>query len=207
MKKIILYALALVLLFSSVPSAGAATTVVVEEELEQGTSIVVRELTREEAMQRLMETQSISRIEAMNVLGPIGVYGTGYQEAIITQDLGAGFKVEVGALLTTATGSGHSNFTEVITTWSAAAGSGAYTWTEYYDPIAEITGTTKNSVYLQVRGAIEVNVDITLSGSATFMDLLDKAEFELSLALGSTYTYRKVKTISGTYTMSGYASS
>lgn len=188
--------------------------ILIEEEISLcDEDVTIRMLTTEEAA---VEVASAYKISYTNALEKVLVdlsKGIIYGDATITKNFGeapdgtvyADWVVEVGAVFQVATGSGHSNFIgDPIRTWSIEKSSGVYQWDPAYDPIAEITGATSNSVYLQVRGNCYVQFDHTEDVGFDINIIPEVLGFTMSTSTTYPYYYRKTSTISGTYTMPGY---
>ncbi|MBE5965846.1 MAG: hypothetical protein E7255_02580 [Lachnospiraceae bacterium] len=112
--------------------------------------------------------------------------GYNNQEWYVVKDAGAGYSVEVGALVEMAVGGGHSNFHEVLDKWSVASGSGSYTWSPSYVS-AELVSSTE--LRLMSSGYIEVAIDVSETGSVGAD--LEFVNFERGKTIGSTTYYRK----------------
>ncbi len=174
-------------------------------------NVMVRTLTREQAIQRISEIRNISIKEASIKLNEIDQQSkksttysqtnitpyaiNSYQEYYSQKDLGMGFKVEVGALCGMASGGGYTQFEKVIDKWSKAIGSGNYTWDAFY---TEAIILNSGQLSLRTRGNIEVTASQSLSTG------FSAAGFEIGGSVGSNYYYRKTESISDTKTMSWY---
>ncbi len=196
------------------PSVIADDEVLIQEEINlDDINVKIRDLSVEEAALTIKNEQGISYNEALSEVMETLLRGAGYQEVIIEKNFGestsgvfyADWTVEVGAVFETATGSGHSNFVgDPIRVWSAPISSGEYTWDESYPPIAEIRGSTKNSVYLQCRGTVTIKYTTSSQMGFDVKVLTDVLGFSFSSSTSGNYYYRKSGTISDTYTMPSY---
>jgi len=111
-------------------------------------------------------------------------------EIYVIKDVGAGYSVEVGALVNMGDGAG-GYFNEILDYWSVASGSGSYEWEPSY-----VYATLLNSDTLELKtsGYIVVAIDSSLSGTVG-AELLG-ANFEVSSTIGQTTYYRKRVSIS-----------
>ena len=105
-----------------------------------------------------------------------------------------GYEIEVGCLIEIECGSGHCNFGDVIEKWSAATGSGDYTWDEFYVYV-EVGPPFATSINFRARGNLEVTT--TTSSSAGF----EAAGFSVVGSVSTQYIYRKTVSIDETWTV------
>lgn len=149
--------------------------------------------------------QEATEIVELNELGTKGAEGVieplsyTYTEWYTQKNVGAGYKVEVGALVKMATGGGYSQFDTVMSTWSEAIGSGSYTWESFYKE-AQILNA--GQLLLSSRGNIVVAVDRSTSAGIKLGNDLIAAGFEISHEISKTTYYRQTVSVRETITLS-----
>lgn len=158
------------------------------------TSQGYRIVQNNEAVSLLMEKKGYSYADALQVVDDAVTRGVTLGERWIKYPAGMGYEIEVGCLIEVECGSGHCNFGDVIDTWSAASGSGDYTWDEFY-VYAEVGPPFDTSINFRARGNLEVTT--TTSSSAEF-------EFAGFISIGGSvsteHIYRKTVSIDETWT-------
>ena len=197
MKKVLCIVLTLVMLLSMSVTAFAAND---EQQTpresatmyiaEQGYRIV----QKNEAISILMEKKDYSYNDALQVVEQASTRGVSYGERWIKYNAGMGYEIEVGCLIEIECGSGHCNFGDVIEKWSAATGSGDYTWDEFYVYV-EVGPPFATSINFRARGNLEVTT--TASSSAGF----EAAGFSIVGGVSTQYIYRKTVSIDETWTV------
>ena len=197
MKKVLCIVLSLVMLLSMSVTAFAANDVqqtprkiATMDIVEQGYRIV----QKNEAISILMEKKDYSYNDAMKAVEQASTRGVSYGERWIKYDAGMGYEIEVGCLIEIECGSGHCNFGDVIEKWSAATGSGDYTWDEFYVYV-EVGPPFATSINFRARGNLEVTT--TTSSSAGF----EAAGFSVVGSVSTQYIYRKTVSIDETWTV------
>lgn len=205
MKKIITFLLSFVLILSSSSLVFAASN------NKDNDDFRCKILTKEQFIQRLSEVENISleeaakRVENSNEKNNIESEGTvsplayTYGEYYVQESIGAGYKIEVGALMQMAEGGGHSQFYKVESTWSEAVGSGSYDWDHFYK---QATILNAGQLRLATRGNIVVKVDTSTTAGANFGSKLIGAGFEVSATQNKTTYYRKTASVSKVKTLS-----
>lgn len=200
MKKIVSLVLFFSLLMTMSISAFAESSVTDDN----SNNLEYKVLTKSQYIARLSEVEKITIKEATKIANgnnktngafsadslPSGQY---YAEYYITENAGAGFTVEVGALCVVASGCGHSNFVRVDSSWSKASGSGSYTWDSFYVKAEKSSDNT--TLTLMSRGNLEVA--ISTSVSTTLTAKLVAADFSVSGTIGTNVYYRKTISVSG----------
>lgn len=197
MKKVLCIVLSLVMLLSMSVTAFAANDVqqtprkiATMDIVEQGYRIV----QKNEAISILMEKKDYSYNDALKAVEQASTRGVSYGERWIKYDAGMGYEIEVGCLIEIECGSGHCNFGDVIEKWSAATGSGDYTWDEFYVYV-EVGPPFATSINFRARGNLEVTT--TTSSSAGF----EAAGFSVVGSVSTQYIYRKTVSIDETWTV------
>lgn len=197
MKKVLCIVLSLVMLLSMSVTAFAANDVqqtprkiATMDIVEQGYRIV----QKNEAISILMEKKDYSYNDALKAVEQASTRGVSYGERWIKYDAGMGYEIEVGCLIEIECGSGHCNFGDVIEKWSAATGSGDYTWDEFYVYV-EVGPPFATSINFRARGNLEVTT--TTSSSAGF----EAAGFSVVGSVSTQYFYRKTVSIDETWTV------
>ena len=197
MKKVLCIVLSLVMLLSMSVTAFAANDVqqtprkiATMDIVEQGYRIV----QKNEAISILMEKKDYSYNDALKAVEQAPTRGVSYGERWIKYDAGMGYEIEVGCLIEIECGSGHCNFGDVIEKWSAATGSGDYTWDEFYVYV-EVGPPFATSINFRARGNLEVTT--TTSSSAGF----EAAGFSVVGSVSTQYIYRKTVSIDETWTV------
>lgn len=161
-----------------------------------------RVLTYEEAVEVLMQKVNISREEAQEMLEPsndMQVYSdvvgnTSYHEYTDTYTIADRYSVEIGGLWQTYNYGSFRQFNECVSCWTAATGSGSYTWEEIY--VLDVTESyPTTAVSLSARGVIEVAVDSSTSGGIQLGSELIGLGFERSDTVGFTTYFRYTETI------------
>ena len=197
MKKILSVILVTVMLLSMSVTAFAANDVqqtprksATMDIVEQGYRIV----QKNEAISILMEKKDYSYNDALKAVEQASTRGVSYGERWIKYDAGMGYEIEVGCLIEIECGSGHCNFGDVIEKWSAATGSGDYTWDEFYVYV-EVGPPFATSINFRARGNLEVTT--TTSSSAGF----EAAGFSVVGSVSTQYIYRKTVSIDETWTV------
>lgn len=194
MKKVLSIILSLVMLLSMSVTAFAANDVQQESAtmdiVEQGYRIV----QKNEAISILMEKKDYSYNDALKAVEQASTRGVSYGERWIKYDAGMGYEIEVGCLIEIECGSGHCNFGDVIEKWSAATGSGDYTWDEFYVYV-EVGPPFATSINFRARGNLEVTT--TTSSSAGF----EAAGFSVVGSVSTQHIYRKTVSIDETWTV------
>ena len=158
--------------------------------LEKATEIVDEKLKN--YVIELSKEKNISLFEASTVVSRGGTY---YARFSRNHNIGAGYVIQTGAYALVATGSGHSNFVSIANDWSAASGSGNYSWNEFFMH-SRIGGPYRNALILASRGALEVTINSSLQG--TIGVNLIAANFSISSSTNNTITYRKVVDLDST---------
>lgn len=197
MKKVLCIVLSLVMLLSMSVTAFAANDVqqtpkksATMDIVEQGYRIV----QKNEAISILMEKKDYSYNDALKAVEKASTRGVSYGERWIKYDAGMGYEIEVGCLIEIECGSGHCNFGDVIEKWSAATGSGDYTWDEFYVYV-EVGPPFATSINFRARGNLEVTT--TTSSSAGF----EAAGFSVVGSVSTQHIYRKTVSIDETWTV------
>ena len=194
MKKVLSIILSLVMLLSMSVTAFAANDVQQESAtmdiVEQGYRLV----QKNEAISILMEKKDYSYNDALKAVEQASTRGVSYGERWIKYDAGMGYEIEVGCLIEIECGSGHCNFGDVIEKWSAATGSGDYTWDEFYVYV-EVGPPFATSINFRARGNLEVTT--TTSSSAGF----EAAGFSVVGSVSTQHIYRKTVSIDETWTV------
>ena len=194
MKKVLCIVLSLVMLLSMSVTAFAVNDVQQESAtmdiVEQGYRIV----QKNEAISILMEKKDYSYNDALKAVEQASTRGVSYGERWIKYDAGMGYEIEVGCLIEIECGSGHCNFGDVIEKWSAATGSGDYTWDEFYVYV-EVGPPFATSINFRARGNLEVTT--TTSSSAGF----EAAGFSVVGSVSTQHIYRKTVSIDETWTV------
>lgn len=197
MKKVLCIVLSLVILLSMSVTAFAANDVqqtprkiATMDIVEQGYRIV----QKNEAISILMEKKDYSYNDALKAVEQASTRGVSYGERWIKYDAGMGYEIEVGCLIEIECGSGHCNFGDVIEKWSAATGSGDYTWDEFYVYV-EVGPPFATSINFRARGNLEVTT--TTSSSAGF----EAAGFSVVGSVSTQHIYRKTVSIDETWTV------
>lgn len=125
-----------------------------------------KDLSYEEAVELLMEKKEVSREEAEKLLGysdNVSTHGTNagetaYREYVDTYVFANRYEVEIGGLWKVYSYGSFRQFDENVSCWTAATGSGNYTWDEIY-----VQDTTESypavDVSVAARGVVEVAVD------------------------------------------------
>lgn len=119
-----------------------------------------------------------------------------------TDDLGKTSNIELGCRVRVATGSGHSNFEEILSSWTGIVSSGIQEWNEFTHS-AEIVGARKVSIDFYARGTIEV-VITNATSSGFSVELLESLGYSIETSSSKDWHIRKVVDLEGTYTMPGY---
>lgn len=147
-----------------------------------------------EAISILMEKKDYSYADALHVIEQASARGVTLGERWIKYDAGMGYEIEVGCLIEIESGSGHFNFGDVIERWSAATGSGNYTWDEFY-VYAEVGPPFDTSINFRAKGNLEVTS--STSSSVGF----EAAGFSIVGSVTTQYIYRKTVSIDETWTV------
>lgn len=171
---------ALIMLFTSVSFVQAANT-------EESDGVIVKIYTPEEFYAHYKE---VTGQEYPNKIPT--TRGSIYNKYVtVTQNEGAGYKVEVGCLVEVGCGQSCS-WNRIVpgTTYSIATGGGNYTWNEG-NSYATLSGDKKRITF-NARGVIEVAATESMTAG------LSAAGFTLSTSVGSTYYYRKTVTVNQT---------
>lgn len=155
--------------------------------------VVKKTLTKEQYIKKLSEKENISEAEARLKIESsndtlLKASGTTYQEMYTRKNCGAGFILEVGALVRISYSGNYRGLLSVDSTWSDAVGSGSPDWDQFYCK-GEVQSA--NDLYLSARGNITVKVNMSTSAGAAFGSELVGASFTASQSVGHTVTYRK----------------
>lgn len=156
-------------------------------------------LTYEEAVALLMEKKNISREEAENALLPdedvLSTQSTkavSYASRYTTYEWGP-YEIEIGGFWLVYNEGSFREFESFKEAWTAASGSGSYTWDEYY--VTDVTVSyPSTAVYLSARGSLVVAVSST-SGSSLGAVLLGNS-FSKDYSEGTTTYYRRTEDLS-----------
>lgn len=185
---------------------GAPAFAAEEEQDKEGFVLVESEsfdLTSAEAVELLMEKKGYTRKDAeekvygtqnmMPYSTTAGTVSHNYQRKTYTH---GGYSIEIGGLYEYWTNGQYRQINALIDMWTAAIGSGDYTWTEF--SLADTTASYPTGIStLMATGCIEVAVSTNVSSSVS-AKLLDSG-FTLGTSIGSTEYYRKVIDMTLTY--------
>lgn len=159
-------------------------------------------LNFEEAIQLLIEKKHLTKEEATNILAASTLDSPMLRSGVtsfITRTqtyTHAFYSVEIGALYEYYTDGNNRQITRLVEMWTAASGSGSYTWNEFY--LTDVTPKYPCALStLMARGSIETAVDSSTSASVS-AELL-AGGFEVSQTVGATTYFRKVVDLSLTY--------
>ena len=188
---------------------------VVETKVEvDGTVSTVRELTEEEYIIRLSEVSGISledaEIKVNKTKANLSDENRGlsivilglpphhhYMQYIVTNDFGGGYLVEAGALAVVYSHGSFRAIASINQVWTAATGSGTYTWHESYKEAVH----NGISITVKARGNIVVEVDTSVEGGVEIGSDLVGFGFNLSGSTSTTNYYRKTEDWSKTWNL------
>lgn len=152
-------------------------------------SVNSRVLTKEQAIKRISEVDHISKKEATKKVDMLSTKDgilKKYHEYSTTVKLGAGYLVEVGSICQMDTISGHSEFRNIISSWSSSTGKGDYSWDIFF-----LHNHILNAGQLRLfsRGCIDDPKYISTSST------------DGTQKIGTTFHFRKTKTIDKTISL------
>lgn len=150
--------------------------------------------SRSEMISILMDKAGYSYADAVQASIAYSPNSRTAQERWIKYYVNSSYEIEVGCLVWVESGGGHSNFGEIIDSWSAASGPGTYSWNEFYTRV-EVTGTYNTSLRFRSRGALEVTYNRNVDTG------IDISGLNLSASVGYIEYYRKTVSIDRTWSV------
>lgn len=192
---------------ASEPAHSAVPDIQIGQRIGDGVVTSVREhtLSTEEVISYYVNEKGYSLQAATNLALELALANTAITTRVVTVNVtdGIGLEtlIELGCRVKEIHGgSGKTNFSEIIDSWTGIVSSGIQEWNEYTHS-AEIIGATKTSIEFYARGVVEILVSASIGAN---VDLLETFGFTVSGTVGGQYIIRKVADLEGIYTLPGY---
>ena len=145
----------------------------------------------------IAQNKVLATADEANV-GTLGVLTLSYYQAITEKNFSAGTvfysPVELGMAYTVYSSGSFRQINSIDATWTGATGDGLYTWSQY-TLYTYPTAFPTTSIEAHTRGAVETQIDVSISGNLELKNALVGAGFSVSLQAGTTYYLRKVGNI------------